>query len=200
MLLVLLGLATGVASLAVLATLGVVGEAAWPGVAIGSATLAGIALAGALLARRPKPAADAETAAGWREFRRELNRSRRHGYPLSLVRLPGAAGDRASVADRLAQVRHDIRRIDLAWPAHGDLYLLLPQTDRAGAIGAVARLGVPSPLGADAVDAARIAVFPGDGLTSGALIAAVGGMAPRPATMADHVGIDEPVVQIAEQA
>jgi len=193
-LLLLSGIAAGVAILASLASLGLVGDSAWPGVAIGASAVAGIAFVGSRRARRPMPPLEAEASAGWRDFRRELSRSRRHGYHMALVRLPGDATDPVAVGDRLARVRRGIRRIDAAWPTDDDVYLLLPQTDRAGVAGAISRVS-------GAADRfVSVAVFPEDGLTSGALIAAVGGSAPGPAPMVRQTEVEEPRPAAVERA
>ena len=112
---------------------------------------------------------------GAREFRREVIRARRRESPLALVRLSGArtvTRGRPEDRNRLRVVRRHLRRIDLSWLTHGDVYLLLPDTDADGAHVALDRLRKRAPA-VFAEHEPRIAVFPDDGLTSAALVALV---------------------------
>ncbi len=102
------------------------------------------------------------TEVAWPEVHVELARSRRHRRPMAILRFPIEAGP--EVVDRVTQ---RLRRFDRAWVAHGDLIVLLPETDRAAAERLVARV-------ASLVDAhapAGVAVFPEDGATSATLMA-----------------------------
>ena len=98
----------------------------------------------------------------------ELERSRRHGRRFTLVqaKLPGDA------PDHLPALRARLRAIDLAWAEDGRLLVLLPEATRTFADGLVQRLKVEMP-GAFSPAGVSTAVFPDDGVTSGALLAAL---------------------------
>ncbi|MDP9483489.1 MAG: hypothetical protein M3P84_09730 [Chloroflexota bacterium] len=166
-------------SLAVLTAIGG-GVVGW-GLAIGSpwpmAVVAPIVLFAGFMSRarlsdrRARPsAAPALATSAWEDVHRELARARRHERPLALVRLPGASGTDA--AARSAAIAPFLRRIDRTWSEHGDVNVLLPEADRTAAEILVERLRKCQP---DAVGGANIATFPADGLTSGALLAALYG-------------------------
>lgn len=125
-------------------------------------------------------------ASGWEDLHRELARARRHERPLAIVRLPGKGGTDA--AARATAIAPFLRRIDRVWSEHGDVNVLLPETDRAAAERLVERLraGQPETFGTEA----SIASFPADGLTSGALLSTLYG-APLP-IVAVPVGIGRP--------
>lgn len=123
-----------------------------------------------LVDRHSPTAAPALTTTGWEDVHRELARARRHDRPLAIVRLPGASGTDA--AARSAAIAPYLRRIDRTWSEHGDVNVLLPEADRSAAEILVERLRKRQP---DAVGGANIATFPADGLTSGALLAALYG-------------------------
>lgn len=89
----------------------------------------------------------------------ELDRSRRHGHPLTLVSIP------CDDAVALEVVSH-LRTTDRAWRAGGVLFVLLVETDRAGASPFAARLARLVPA-----DAVRWAAFPADAVTSDGLYA-----------------------------
>lgn len=89
----------------------------------------------------------------------ELDRSRRHGHPLTLVSV------RCDDAVALEIVSH-LRTTDRAWRAGDVLFVLLVETDRAGAAPFAARL---APLVSTA--AVRWASFPTDAVTSDGLYA-----------------------------
>ncbi|HEU4673206.1 MAG TPA: hypothetical protein VFS32_09930 [Candidatus Limnocylindrales bacterium] len=90
----------------------------------------------------------------------ELERARRHGHPLTLVRARPAAG--LGVMDMAAR----IRMLDHAWLERGEVMLLLGETDRAGADRLVGRLTAEGLLSGPVV-----AAFPDDALTTGGLLA-----------------------------
>lgn len=161
-----------------------IGEAG-PGLAPGLG--AGIALLGlgglfALFLSTPATSTDPVVAtddAGWTEFRRELRRSRRGGRPLTLLRIAGDElpaygpdGARDLVA-RSRRIGLHLRLVDRTWVDDGSIYVLLPESPRSAANVLIARIR------ADAHDQlpehVRVATFPEDGLTSGAIIAAVNG-------------------------
>jgi hypothetical protein len=141
---------------------------------------------------RRRPAAAASTP--WEEFAREFARSRRYEHPFALVVLPLPSVVSAMSAEFLAHERGQsgprIRSIDKVWLVGRSLYLLLPETDRRGALTLIARLeressGLVSGMAASAVS------FPEDGLTPFALIASLpnartlselGPLLPQPST------------------
>lgn len=141
------------------------------------AALSGMAVvvirgAGDVAAARPFSPASA--------FRRELDRSRRHGRSFALVRLPlsatspavaqaGAGGDGIAAAT-FGLLGTTLRVTDLAWVDGDSILVLLPESDLATAEGFVdrARLAAPDSIHGSA----GIALFPTDGLTSGALLEA----------------------------
>lgn len=129
----------------------------------------------------------------WNEFRRELRRARRSARPLTLLRLP--APDRASSdgPDPLTAVRDigaGLRLIDRTWLDGDSIYVMLPETSRAAAEVVVERLRGTS--AASIVDAMQMATFPEDGLTSGALLAAVHGSAVGQVPIPLRPSVDEP--------
>lgn len=156
------------------------GLAVAPGLGLWMSVVAGGALAVLLLGRAWEPRRDIrrgdETA--WTEFRRELRRARRHQRALTLVRIPHPGSDAAAsrdLRDLTDRIGAGLRLIDRAWVDNGSIYVMLPESSRADASVAVERLTSLDPsLSPDEV---RIASFPDDGLTSGALIAAVHDMA-----------------------
>jgi hypothetical protein len=111
---------------------------------------------------------------------RELDRSRRHGRPFVLIRVPLRS---APVAERRRRRRRDLpavaggpstlepvlRSTDDAWTTGTDLYLLLPESDRRHGRICLERLRRRAPELLDD-EAARIVAFPDDGVTSGALL------------------------------
>ncbi|MEX1171229.1 MAG: hypothetical protein WEG56_01335 [Chloroflexota bacterium] len=158
------------------------------------AILGSFGLAAILVLPRPTsqdaPPAVSDQAA-WMEFRRELRRARRHGRPLTLVRIPGAtsatsATDPADGADPLdlaaiaRRIGVRLRLIDRSWVDEGDIYVMLPESPRSAASTVVQRLEAVAPerLWTEI----RVASFPEDGLTSGAIIGAVhdAGVGPVP--------------------
>lgn len=112
----------------------------------------------------------------WDAFRRELDRSRRFERQFVLMRAtPGGAlqgpGEPGSDAGGpLGMLPLVLRGIDQAWAVDGDIYVLLPESDRASAVSLVARLRSTMP-DAESLEDIQIAEFPQDGLTTGALIA-----------------------------
>ena len=137
-----------------------------------------IALVLVLLTAPAEPAAPIPTPAraGWAEFRRELRRSRRSTRPMTLMRTippltPGAEADDPEARSR--QLHEHLRLVDRTWVDDGAVYILLPETSRAAADTLLTRLSTVAPelLPGDV----RLATFPDDGLTSGALISAVHG-------------------------
>ena len=118
---------------------------------------------------------------------------------MTLLRAPGPVGLVASVADdpesRSRRLHEHLRLVDRTWVDDGSVYMLLPESSRAAADALVARILTVAPelLPAEV----RLATFPDDGLTSGALISAVHGASlsevPTPMRAA-AIAEDEPVV------
>lgn len=166
-----LGVGVGVVLAAAVVGLGLVPRDGWlvPLVAGAGVALAAVAV---LNGRRPDGSSRVDQDVGWLQFRREMIRARRRERALTLVRLVGAA-DRDADESAIDRVRRELRRDDTVWADATDVYLVLPETDRRSARPAVDRL---RDLGIDDV---TTATFPDDGLTSGALLSAVGGNAPK---------------------
>lgn len=99
----------------------------------------------------------------------ELDRSRRHGHPLSLVAL------RCPAEVALDVVSH-LRTTDRAWRTGGVLFAVLVETDGAGAAAFADRVVPLVPP-----DAVRWASFPEDAVTSDGLYARLGRVATEPA-------------------
>jgi hypothetical protein len=144
----------------------------------------------------------------WAVARREMERSRRYGHPLALVRVVAAPAprgqgedhgppaprtrrrlrtDRVARAGRdagaqlVAALRGTLRDIDSVWSDRRGVFMLLPESDVEAGRGLAQRLraGDEPLLGRE--DDVRIGAFPSDGLTLDALIAAVTRPVPAPA-------------------
>ncbi len=138
----------------------------------------------------------------WGLARRELERSRRYGHPLALVRVvpissrhettapasarrgrrarAGRAG-RDAAAELVLALRETLRDIDAVWTDRRGVFLLLPESDVAAGRALVSRLrGGEQPFLTEEDDV-RVGAFPADGLTLDALIAAVTRPVPAPA-------------------
>ena len=117
-------------------------------------------------------------------FRSELERSRRYGraFALLAIRTRWPSGDgfvrswvysdgglRAAVSDHLEMVKRLLRAIDDAWRDGDFVYVLLPESDHAVASGFLARLERERP-GLVSTGQVSLAIFPTDGVTSGALL------------------------------
>jgi hypothetical protein len=148
------------------------------GLAIACAVVATVAFLPDLAALAG-PRLDPLEQAGLDAFRRELDRARRHERPFALLRLtmtPGAAASSATLPDdpvdpSLTLIGASLRITDRAWRDGDNVIVLLPESDRATAAALFARLEllVPGRFGSEI----GIAVFPSDGLTSGALLDAL---------------------------
>jgi hypothetical protein len=140
------------------------------------------------LRARTQPQAPAEHVAGpersWDQFRRELDRSRRFGRSFVIGRIPaGDAKAKASIRTphaRLAMLPLLVRSVDQIWYSRGTVYVLLPETDRAGMQSLLQRLQAAAP-GLLPQDGIAVAQFPDDGLTTGSLLAK---MRPEPLVLA----------------
>ena len=129
----------------------------------------------------------------WMLARRELERSRRYGHPLALVRIvplqpmrtrleagvdvdaPSsrrARADRAA-ADLVSGLRETLREIDAVWTDRRGVFMLLPESDAASGHALVRRLRSGERPLLTGEDDVRVGAFPADGLTLDAMIAAV---------------------------
>ena len=134
------------------------------GVATGTVWVAGAAGAAAssdlphrarLADHRAAPSATVTTSqAGWEDFHRELARARRHSDRGDRP----AAGTAEDAPARASAIVPFVRRIDRVWAEHGDVTLVLPETDRPAAELLVDRIRARRP---EAVgDAPAIAAIP----------------------------------------
>jgi hypothetical protein len=107
-------------------------------------------------------------AAGWNELRRELDRSRRFGRQFVLMRMERLHRNGSGEVDLVRKLPSRLRSIDSVWGVRKQAFVLLPEAGREVAVALLARLRHESPglLPADV----RLAAFPADGLTGGALI------------------------------
>jgi hypothetical protein len=112
-------------------------------------------------------------SAPYDELQREMDRARRHERPFALVRIrPRQAARKAlrSIFGPVDDVPRPslVRSTDLVWRRGGDLYLLLPETASPGAETMLERA-----IGniAEVAEEYRVAAFPADGITVGALFA-----------------------------
>lgn len=158
---------------------GEAGVGASPGIGIWVALL-GIGGLIAIFLSAPVRSTDSGVAAdeaGWTEFRRELRRARRAARSLTLLRIPGSElsadgpDGRTDLATRSRRLGLHLRLVDRTWVDDGSIYVLLPESPRAAADVLIARIRAESP--GQLPERVRIATFPEDGLTSGAIIAAV---------------------------
>jgi hypothetical protein len=108
-------------------------------------------------------------AIGWERFDLELERSRRHERPLALLRVAVPPPQRGQGTVDAADVRDSVRVLDAVWSDRGHVFVLMPETDRAVLGRAIGRILARLP--GMSLDAMRVALYPDDGLTSGALIA-----------------------------
>jgi hypothetical protein len=139
------------------------------------------------LFRRLSPGGRAETlprsTAWWRSIRRsafeelqlELSRGRRYEHPFFVVRIPcGRAGERHwNRSYELASVLSSlVRSVDRVCADGSDVYLLLPECGGERGTRMLARISQPLAEHLSEAERAGIscAVFPDDGLTSGALL------------------------------
>ncbi len=146
-----------------------------PGLDI-SITVLGLGALLATLVAGPRGSLDPSTSTedvGWTEFRRELRRSRRGIRPLTLLRISGDQlhGDGGDLGARSRQLGQHLRLVDRTWVDDGSIYVLLPESSRDAANVLIDRIRAQAP--GELPDQVRVASFPEDGLTGGAIIAAV---------------------------
>jgi hypothetical protein len=149
----------------------------------GLATVVGLLGLGALVAllvsapARSTPPLATSDDTSWTEFRRELRRARRTGRPLTLLRIAseelpsGGAGGPSDLLGRSRKLGLHLRLVDRTWVDDASIYVLLPESPRAAADALIGRIRAASP--AELPARVHIATFPENGLTSGALLAAV---------------------------
>lgn len=127
----------------------------------------------------------------WEELRRELSRSRRYSRSFTLVRFPCGRSGTSGRRPRGRRTMHEdervriltslVRDVDRVW-AHGEnVYLLLPECNRAMAEGLLSRIRRPLSEHLQAEEA-WLACFPEDAVASGALLAVLLGLPVRPQT------------------
>ena len=111
------------------------------------------------------------------ELRLELDRSRRFGHPFALVGIwCRPKQERWTFLREVATALDSfVRRVDRVWIQGSGVYVLLPECDRTMLEATLDRLRDPLSrlLGEDARAEVSAAVFPEDGLTSGALFSAL---------------------------
>jgi hypothetical protein len=123
----------------------------------------------------------AASLGSFEDLEREVNRSRRYGHPFCLARFPRRR-PRAE-ADRwqdqtLGLLSSLIRAVDRVWFDGKDVYVLLPESDRAAGTAALSRIREPlsQVLSEEELDGITFAVFAhGECPTSGALLSALNG-------------------------
>jgi hypothetical protein len=123
----------------------------------------------------------AASLGSFEDLKREVDRSRRYGHPFCLARIPRRHP--RDEADRwhdqtLGLLSSLIRAVDRVWFDGKHVYLLLPESDRAGGTAALARIRKPlsQVLSEEELDGITFAVFAHDECpTSGALLSALNG-------------------------
>ncbi|HET7743265.1 MAG TPA: hypothetical protein VFK76_00845 [Gaiellaceae bacterium] len=105
-----------------------------------------------------------DAVAGWGEFSREIDRSRRYRHHLVIVRVRPT-----HVSEEVLEIAEALRSTDAVWIEEPYVYVLLRESDRTMGDALLYRLAIILPhLFADG---AQMASFPEDGVTSGALLA-----------------------------
>ena len=111
----------------------------------------------------------------WGTVERELERSRRSGRGFVLLTMPCSSnGNRRAGEPSAERLAAHLRSLDEAWYDEGLFYVLLPEADRSAAAIVVDRILTEAPE-LLASGETRIAAFPDDGLTAGALREALRG-------------------------
>jgi len=120
-------------------------------------------------------AASHQTPVLWTEFSLEIERSRRYQRACSIMCFSTSNiaedefGTLLGLETRLWAWGRLLRNIDRVWHDNGSLFVMLPETDRAGAEAFLARIRQQHPEIVPQSDIA-IASFPEDGLTYGAVL------------------------------
>ena len=158
-----------------------------------------VAVAVVLATTWPAPADVTTDDTAWTEFRRELRRARRSARPLTLLRIPTpgrATSEGPDAATVVRDIGAELRLIDRTWVDGDSIYVMLPESSRAAAEVVVERLRGTS--ASSVIDAAGMATFPEDGLTSGALLAAVHGTAVGQVPIPLRPSVDDPSMRAVE--
>jgi hypothetical protein len=158
---------------------GISGLGLAPGLGVWIAVVGFVGLV-ALLLWPPVRSTDLAVAsddAGWIEFRRELRRARRGGRPLTILRIAGdelpadGADGRTDLGMHARALGLRLRIVDRTWVDDGSIYVLLPESPRVAADALIERIRADMPQ--ELPERIRVATFPENGLTSGAIIAAL---------------------------
>lgn len=116
----------------------------------------------------------------------ELNRARRYGRALSLVRFTHAEGQGAA-SDLTATLQERLREDDAVWADGKHVFVLLPEAARADAASFVRRFRRTVTASPDV--SVVVASFPEDGATTGALMEALEADTPLPVdVLLDRLG------------
>jgi hypothetical protein len=137
-------------------------------VALGLAAGAAGLMIGLLVLRQAEPGparGHFDARAGWDALHREIRRSRRYGRPFVLVATPGEL-------DTAATLQSLLRTPDRAWIDDSIVYTLLTECDRLQALGFLERARAQT-ASLFAPDQFRLASFPSDAVTVGALLEAL---------------------------
>jgi hypothetical protein len=125
------------------------------------------------------PGKSAPSASGsFEELARELDRSRRYDHPFFVARI-FCEGDGATGLQRVQQMAlllgSLLRSVDRAWAEGREVYVLLPECDRAGGLAMLARIREPLSrlLSAEEQNSISFAAWPDDYVTGGALLSAL---------------------------
>lgn len=144
-------------------------------------------LLAALSGEGAAPAAPRSSRAAWSEWadlRRELNRSRRYERCFTLLRIALPREDRSRrwirprtrpAAESMHAIASFVRSVDGVWTDDADLYLLLPECDRANGERTLERIEASLAEVLPAGASITLATFPNDGRTTGALLNALHG-------------------------
>lgn len=138
----------------------------------------------------------ARSTARWtssEELRLELSRSRRFGHGFVLIRIPcrRKADEKWNWRRETATaVSSLLRSVDRVWTEGASVYLLLPECNRTMAEALLARIHEPLSklLSEEESAAVASAVFPDDGVTSGALYEALHGRAANTVPRKEQIG------------
>jgi hypothetical protein len=141
--------------------------------------------------------ATSDAVVGWQEFHRELARSRRFGRTFGLVRFAGADPSVAPTPHLRDRVAARARRNDRVWIDGSDLFLLLPEADADAVAAAIARAQANA---SGALAPGAVAIFPTNGITSGALIASLYGDGAAPVAIGSRVPVMSTISSIDDAA
>jgi hypothetical protein len=173
----------GLIGLVLITVIAASGAGGWPAY-LSAGGIGALMLGSAVRSRTRRPAGSAtqQVEAGWTAVYTELARSRRHDRRFTIVGIPEAAWAPAN-ADQLERadagvtaatmLQTILRRSDRAWADGSMLYTLITDCDTQQSAGFMQRARATMPqLFRDT--GLRVAVFPDDGITLGALLARLG--------------------------